>query len=70
MHRDMKGGGQNVCISKDPLYYLPQKETILPCLYPGDYLAVANASKQFYNLKTKSSECLLLGYLYSPYHWR
>jgi hypothetical protein len=57
---DMKRGGQNACIGKDPVY-LSQKETILPRLYPGGYSAVADASKQFHNFKTKPSERLYLG---------
>jgi hypothetical protein len=57
---DMKRGGQNACIGKDPVY-LSQKETILPRLYPGGYSAVADASKQFHNFKTKPSERQYLG---------
>ena len=56
----MKRGGQNACIGKDPVY-LSQKETILPQLYPGGYSAVADASKQFHNFKTKESERIYLG---------
>ena len=57
---DMKGGGQNSCIGKDPVY-LVQKLTILPQLYPGGYSAVADASKQFHNFPTRPEERKYLG---------
>jgi hypothetical protein len=41
--------------------YLSQKETILRRLFPGDYLATADASKQFHNFNTKPFERMLLG---------
>ena len=57
---DMKGGGQNSCIGRDPVY-LVQKLTILPQLYPGGYSAIADASKQFYNFPTRPEERKYLG---------
>ena len=59
----MKHGDQNACIGKDPVY-LSEKETILPRLYPGGYSAVADASNQFHNFKTKPSERQYLGCLH------
>ena len=57
---DMKGGGQNGCIGKDPVY-LVQKQTILPQLYAGGYSAIADASKQFHNFPTLPEERKYLG---------
>ena len=57
---DMKGGGQNECIGKDPVY-LVQKLTILPQLYSGGYSAIADASKQFHNFPTVPEERKYLG---------
>jgi hypothetical protein len=44
---DMKTGGQNAHIGKDPLF-LHQPEAILSKLYAGGYTAVADASKFFH----------------------
>jgi hypothetical protein len=43
---DMKRGGQNACMGKDPTF-LPRSVDILPRLYKGGYSAVADASKPF-----------------------
>lgn len=48
---DMKYGGQNWCMGKDPVY-LVQSGDILPHLYPGGYLAIADFSKHFHNFPT------------------
>jgi hypothetical protein len=42
-----KGGGQNACMGKDPVY-LVQKETMLWELYAGGWMGIADASKQFH----------------------
>jgi hypothetical protein len=57
---DMKKGGQNACIGKDPTF-LVRSEDILPHLYPGGWTAIADASKYFHNYKTHPEEHLLLG---------
>jgi hypothetical protein len=57
---DMKKGGQNACIGKDPTF-LVRSEDILPHLYPGGWTAIADASKYFHNYKTHPDEHLLLG---------
>ena len=45
---DMKRGGQNSAIAKDPVY-LPRVDTILPQMYSGGWSAVIDASKFFIN---------------------
>jgi hypothetical protein len=57
---DMKRGGQNQCMGKDPTY-LPRAPDILPRLYMGGYSAVADASKHFYNFPTRVDERPYLG---------
>jgi hypothetical protein len=57
---DMKRGGQNACMGKDPTY-LPRAADILPRLYKGGYSAVADASKHFYNFPTQEMERPYLG---------
>jgi hypothetical protein len=57
---DMKAGGQNACIGKDPVY-LAQKRSILAMMYAGGWSAVADVSKQFHNFATKSEERKYLG---------
>jgi hypothetical protein len=57
---DMKQGGQNKCIGKDPTF-LVQSDDILPHLYPGGWTAIADASKYFHNFKTHPEEHLFLG---------
>jgi hypothetical protein len=57
---DMKKGGQNACIGKDPTF-LVRSDDILPHLYPGGWTAIADASKYFHNYKTHPDERLYLG---------
>jgi hypothetical protein len=57
---DMKRGGQNACMGKDPTY-LPRSVDILPRLFKGGYSAVADASKHFYNFPTQPQERPNLG---------
>jgi hypothetical protein len=56
----MKAGGQNACTGKDPVY-LTQKRSILAMMYAKGWSAVADASKQFHNFKTKPGERKYLG---------
>jgi hypothetical protein len=48
---DMKSGGQNRCMGKDPVYFV-QSGDILHHLYPGGYSAIADVSKHFHNFPT------------------
>jgi hypothetical protein len=57
---DIKAGGQNACIGKDPVY-LTQNRSILAMMYAGGWSAVTDASKQFHNFATKSEERKDLG---------
>jgi hypothetical protein len=57
---DMKIGGQNSCIGKDPVY-LTQKRTILAQMYTNGWSAVADASKQFHNFPTVPGERKYMG---------
>lgn len=57
---DMKRGGQNACMGKDPTY-LPRAPDILPRMYTGGFSAVADASKHFYNFPTRPDERRHLG---------
>jgi hypothetical protein len=57
---DMKSGGQNACIGKDPVY-LTQKRSILAMMYANGWSAVADASKQFHNFATRPEERKYLG---------
>jgi hypothetical protein len=60
---DMKTGGQNAHIGKDPVF-LHRPEAILSQLYAGGYTAVADASKFFYQFPTVPSERKYLGLLH------
>jgi hypothetical protein len=60
---DMKRGGQNDAIGKDPVY-LPRVDTILPHLYTGGWSSVIDASKFFYQFKTMISERKFLGLIH------
>jgi hypothetical protein len=60
---DMKTGGQNAHIGKDPVF-LHQPEAILSQLYAGGYTAVADASKFFYQFPKVPSERKYLGLLH------
>jgi hypothetical protein len=57
---DMKKGGQNICIGKDPTFLVRADDT-LPRLYPGGWTAITIASKYFHNFKTHPDEQLYLG---------
>jgi len=57
---DMKRGGQNAHIGKDPVH-LPRPEDILPRMYTGGHTAVIDASKFFYNFPTAPDDRLFLG---------
>jgi hypothetical protein len=48
---DMKNGGQNDHIGKDPVH-LPQARMILEKLYAGGWLAIVDASKFFHHFPT------------------
>ena len=69
---DMKNGGQNACIGKDPLF-LPRAGDILPQLYAGGWTAIADASKHFHNFPTHPDEHQYLGCMHprtnAPYVW-
>jgi hypothetical protein len=52
---DMKNGGQNAHIGKDPVF-LYQPEAILSQLFAEGYTAVADASKFFYQFPTFPKE--------------
>jgi hypothetical protein len=60
---DMKTGGQNAHIGKDPVF-LHKPEAILSQLYAGGYTAVADASKFFYQFPTVPAERKYLGLLH------
>jgi hypothetical protein len=60
---DMKKGGQNQAIGRDPVY-LPRVDTILPHMYTGGWSAVVDASKFFYQFKTLVSERKYLGLIH------
>lgn len=57
---DMKRGGQNAHIGKDPVH-LPRPEDILHRMYTGGYTAVVDASKFFYNFPTAPRDQAYLG---------
>jgi hypothetical protein len=61
---DCKRGGWNAFMGKDPTY-LVRNESILPRLYKGGWLAVADASKQFNNFPTQLEEQRYLGCIHS-----
>jgi hypothetical protein len=60
---DMKSGGQNLHIGRDPVF-LFQHDSILSQLYAGGYTAVADASKFFYQFPTRPQERKYLGVLH------
>jgi hypothetical protein len=60
---DMKTGGQNAHIGKDPVF-LHKPEAILSQMYAGGYTAVADASKFFYQFPTVPAERKYLGLLH------
>jgi hypothetical protein len=55
-----KGGGQNACMGKDPVY-LVQKKTMLWRMYAGGWTGIADASKQFRTFPTHPEERKYLG---------
>jgi hypothetical protein len=57
---DMKNGGQNDHIGKDPVH-LPQARGILEKLYTGGWSAIVDASKFFHNFPTHPSDRPYLG---------
>jgi hypothetical protein len=57
---DMKRGGQNEAIGKDPVY-LNRPDTVLPHMYSGGYSAVGDASKFFYQFPTAAEDRPYLG---------
>jgi hypothetical protein len=57
---DMKSGGQNVHIGKDPVH-LPRAKGILKKLYAGGWSAVVDASKFFHNFPTHPQDRPYLG---------
>ena len=57
---DMKKGGQNEVVGKDPVY-LNRPSTVLPHLYSGGWSAVGDASKFFYQFPTMEEDQRFLG---------
>jgi len=57
---DMKNGGQNDHIGKDPVH-LPRAEGILERLYTGGWSAIVDASKFFHNFPTHPRDRPYLG---------
>jgi hypothetical protein len=57
---DMKSGGQNEHIGKDPTH-LPRAHGILERLYTGGWSAIVDASKFFHNFPTRPSDRPYLG---------
>jgi hypothetical protein len=57
---DMKNGGQNDHIGKDPVH-LPRAGNILERLYTGGWSAIADASKFFHNFPTHPKDRPYLG---------
>ena len=57
---DMKRGGQNEHIASEPVHFV-RPHDILGRLYTGGWSAVIDASKYFYNFKTKEDERGFLG---------
>jgi hypothetical protein len=57
---DMKNGGQNAHIGKDPVH-LPRAKGILEHLYTGGWSAIVDASKFFHNFPTRASDRPYLG---------
>jgi hypothetical protein len=63
---DMKSGGQNSVVSNDPVF-LNRSSHSLDQLYDGGYLAVVDASKYFYQLKTRPEDRRYLGVQHPRY---
>jgi hypothetical protein len=57
---DMKSDGQNLVVSNDPVF-LNRTSHILDQLYDGGYSAVVDASKYFYQFKTRPEDRKYLG---------
>jgi len=57
---NLKEGGQNEAVASDPVY-LNRTSHILEQLYEGGYSAVVDASKFFYQFKTKEADQPYLG---------
>jgi hypothetical protein len=57
---DMKRGGQNAYIAKDPVA-LPRLQDMLAALCPGGYSAVIDVSKEFYHFPTTKQDQPYLG---------
>jgi hypothetical protein len=57
---DMKNGGQNVHIGKDPVH-LPRARGVLEKLYAGGWSAIVDASKFFHNFPTHPGDRPYLG---------
>lgn len=60
-------GGQNSVVGNDPVF-LPRVSHILPQLYAGGYSAVVDASKFFYQFKTRTEERPYLGMIHPITH--
>jgi hypothetical protein len=50
-------------MGQDPVFLIRSAD-VLPHLYPEGYSAIADASKHFYNFKTRKEEQLYLGCIY------
>ena len=61
---DMKSGGQNAFVAKDPVH-LYSSIDMLSRMYTGGWSAVADASKYFYSFPTRNDERPYLG-IYHP----
>jgi hypothetical protein len=57
---NMKEGGQNAAVGKDPVF-LQRVNHLLSHLYAGGFSAVADASKMFYQFNTRADERKYLG---------
>jgi hypothetical protein len=57
---DMKNGGQNAHIGKDPVH-LPRAQGVLEKLYSGGWSAIVDASKFFHNFPTHPQDQPYLG---------
>ena len=60
---DMLRGGQNSCIGADPVI-LPRITHIMDQMYEGGFLAIADASKFFWNFTTHPEDQPYLGILH------
>jgi hypothetical protein len=57
---NMRDGGQNDVVGPDPVY-LPRSRHMLDQMYEGGYTAVVDASKFFYQFKTRPADRPYLG---------